>query len=66
MFDGLRLVILYGYRSFGDSESLLDYGCTDNNLLPLLKKGTEVGSKVRLTFAAIDNQHLTCLARRRA
>ena len=65
MGDGLRLVVLDGNGSLVHSENLLDDSCSDDHLLPFLKKGAEVGCEIRLTLAAIDNQHLAFLARRR-
>ena len=65
MLDRLRLVVLDGDSGVCDAESLLDQSGSHNDLLPFLKKCTEVGCEVRLALAAVDDQHLALLSWRR-
>ena len=65
MGDCLRLVVLNGNCRLCHTKDLLDDGCSHNDLLTFLEKGTEVGSKIRLALATIDNQHVALLSRRR-
>ena len=65
MLDRLRLVVLYCDRGVCYAESLLDQRGSNNDLLSLLKKCTEVGREVRLALATVDYQHLALLSRRR-
>ena len=65
MLYRLRLVVLDGDSGTCYAESLLDQRGSNNDLLSLLKKGTEVGCEVRLTFASVDDQHLALLSWRR-
>ena len=65
MLYRLRLVILDGDSGTCYAESLLDQRGSNNDLLPFLKKGTEVGREVRLALATVDDQHLALLSWRR-
>ena len=65
MLDGLGLVVLDANHRLVHMQHLLQDGGTHHHLLALFQEGTEVGGKVRLALATVDDEHFAGLARRR-
>ena len=65
MGNGFRLVLLDGDGAGNPAHSLLQQGGAHHHLLAFLQQGAEVGGKVRLAFAAVDDYALALGARRR-